>query len=361
MATMASEACAADDDSHSQASFGSSESSPSALDDAVVLKPCPEETRKMTLSCRPDNEGDDVRIDTSVDVDGMQKWCKDNVQCVGASHPPHIPPQIRSSDKGILPQRPSEARQRFIPEDGGSGVCSQIASSACDADWDWDWYFIEDMPQPIQAAKQEGPPTRLVNNPSSKFRPLPDRDVVHYLQERGFSALDCACWQLSDFSRWEKQMPSLSMSVSVHEEAGAHTWYSVECSLTKCSRSRRWVVPRRLKQLRHLRNAIAASLGEKTYRRLFRDEHGVRICFARRGAPRGTTSRLDSWLGQLSYIVNSAQAPPTVIALVLYFLHSPCVGQYLNDMSGGLREGGRWDPSSENLSKRLPNQVQCLS
>jgi len=170
-------------------------------------------------------------------------------------------------------------------------------------------------------------PTSLINHDST-FMPLQPDSCAPFLQARGFSAEDYRSWRLADLSEWPQHMPRLEVEVSSHEEAGPHTWYGVACTLDAGSQRRvEWTAPRRLTHLREFHDHFKAELGPDLYGKVFVDACGQRVHFAHRGGLVGTTKRLDAWFRAIAVAVNSGQAMPCMLALVLHFLRAPSLSQ----------------------------------
>jgi len=117
---------------------------------------------------------------------------------------------------------------------------------------------------------------------------------------------------------WRCSPPELSITVSGHCTVGQHTLYHVECSLAAFKEPFTWHATLRLKHIRQgLHDVVKTQLGS-SYQTYF-----IRIPFAHRGRPAGTTARLDAWCKRLAYCINAKLLPPVAMAAVLRLTSVP--------------------------------------
>lgn len=176
--------------------------------------------------------------------------------------------------------------------------------------------------------------------------PSEEPDLILFLRQYGYSAVDAANWRLAPGVGWEESGPSavpeknrlfhhhlrsgnlqsmttttvLSMGVVGHEEREGHTCYAIACSLSiRSSRMLEWQVWRRLSQVREgMHDRVKAELGPVVYTRYFKDAR-----FAPKGGLPGTTSKLSSWCSVLAHVINEGSALPRLTCHVLRFLGAP--------------------------------------
>lgn len=177
----------------------------------------------------------------------------------------------------------------------------------------------------------------IADTPSGLWKPLPRTEVVAFLEPYGIQA--------SNAHNWRGVPPDVSIRVSGHSSVNGHTLYHIECSLalpvglsrlaggtesfsmddveksseSMSSRSRlTWRAERRLADLRvGLHEPVHKALGS-SYNTYF-----VRVHFAHRLRPAGTTKRLDIWCNRLAYCINGKLTPPWITAEVLRVLGAP--------------------------------------
>mmetsp|Transcript_66680 Transcript_66680/g.208631 ORF Transcript_66680/g.208631 Transcript_66680/m.208631 type:complete len:267 (-) Transcript_66680:120-920(-) len=146
-------------------------------------------------------------------------------------------------------------------------------------------------------------------------RPLDRSRVPAFLETYGYIARDSLEW-------WDAPLPELTLQVRGHEKVGKHSYYAVDCSL---SRPGQWQSPyltwRSSLRLTHLRaglhDRVKQELGD-SYKKCFDGVH-----FAHRYALNGTTARLDAWCRKLANSITAKQATPAVAAFTLQLLGVP--------------------------------------
>eukprot|EP00747_Dinoflagellata_sp_TGD_P170430 gnl/TRDRNA2_/TRDRNA2_201955_c0_seq1.p1 gnl/TRDRNA2_/TRDRNA2_201955_c0~~gnl/TRDRNA2_/TRDRNA2_201955_c0_seq1.p1 ORF type:complete len:336 (+),score=49.77 gnl/TRDRNA2_/TRDRNA2_201955_c0_seq1:74-1081(+) len=140
--------------------------------------------------------------------------------------------------------------------------------------------------------------------------------VPPFLLAYGYEAASAAVWSESQTS---PSRPEMRLWILRHEEVDGHTWYLVECSLSRPGAAvLHWKAPRRLRQLReHLHDHVKSELGAE-YTACFQNAR-----FALRGGLPGTTERLDRWCARLASCINRRVVTPTVAAIALHFLGPP--------------------------------------
>lgn len=117
--------------------------------------------------------------------------------------------------------------------------------------------------------------------------------------------------------------PVLQICASGHIEEDGHTRYLLDLSLRPSAQggsvaSCSWRCKRRLAELReYLHDPVKEAMGAE-YQTHFADCH-----FAHRGAPPGTTARLDGWLSALAACVSRGVLTPPLCASVLRALDAP--------------------------------------
>mmetsp|Transcript_8539 Transcript_8539/g.22040 ORF Transcript_8539/g.22040 Transcript_8539/m.22040 type:complete len:344 (+) Transcript_8539:69-1100(+) len=179
-------------------------------------------------------------------------------------------------------------------------------------------------------ARGDGSGTHAAGGCATACAELELAAVPSFLEPYGYSARSA--------QEWLPPLPVMCLSVKGHEEDGGHTLYHVDCQLSRAVPPKRatpagWrcrpdVAPPlwhmecrtsvRLAQLRvGLHDLVKKQLGS-AYGRHF---HG--IPFAHRGAPPGTTARLDAWCRRLAERINDKAFPPCLAAAALRFLRAP--------------------------------------
>mmetsp|Transcript_816 Transcript_816/g.1646 ORF Transcript_816/g.1646 Transcript_816/m.1646 type:complete len:279 (-) Transcript_816:70-906(-) len=142
-----------------------------------------------------------------------------------------------------------------------------------------------------------------------------------FLAKYGYAAADDGTWERAPCAAgWGEDPGSqLELRVAGHHEADGHTWYEVECSLTAPKlRKLTWQGKRRLVHLREELHDVVKALMKNSY-----GEYFGAAPFAHKGAPRGTTARLNAWLGALAACINTGGCSPHVVSLTLKFLDVP--------------------------------------
>mmetsp|Transcript_102408 Transcript_102408/g.319023 ORF Transcript_102408/g.319023 Transcript_102408/m.319023 type:complete len:314 (-) Transcript_102408:134-1075(-) len=178
------------------------------------------------------------------------------------------------------------------------------------------------------------------SSPSPELpEPLADLDVPVFLRPYGYSATSHMSWG-------RQQPPELAIQVSHHSTIGKHTYYHLECTLTRVrepEEKRAWKVSRRLAHLREgLHDPLKRALGS-SYQTYFSGVH-----FAHHLRPSGTTSRLDSWCRRLAHCITAKLAPPEIAAAALRVLAAPTLAE--RSEQGGNRGGtGNADPPARVL------------
>jgi len=141
--------------------------------------------------------------------------------------------------------------------------------------------------------------------------------VVSYLSAYGFPAVDADMWQM------ESSLPNVLLRVVAHDEIDGHTHYLLVCEVSpfqKCNGlEHSWGAKKRLQELRSsLHDSVKQALGDEAYR-----IHFGATPFARRGGPRGTTARLNSWLQALKVCVSKRSLRPRLVADLLLWFDAP--------------------------------------
>lgn len=268
----------------------------------------------------PANEGEDLVLDAcdiaSFDVEDMKRWCEGSGHCVGFAY--------WVEGRGKFP-----LSLCFHPKEKDTGFDEH--SAVWKAEKAWQWYYIRERAQAAggeeeaqEVAAVESMSTSLINHDHS-FKPLSPTLMASFLEARGFPTIGPGSWRLVDLQEWQSQMPHLFCSVVSHEEAGAHTWYSLQCQLKipNCTEGLSWLAPRRLVHMREFHDRLKVELGTEAYLQVFVDEAGQRIHFANRGGLVGTTARLNAWFCALVAAINAGHATPSLVAMLLHFLRAP--------------------------------------
>lgn len=154
----------------------------------------------------------------------------------------------------------------------------------------------------------------------SDFVPLAPLVIAPYLEPYGYAAIDDKTWRVrpGTLAATHAAVPRMELRVAGHEEVDGRTMYTIACSLIDMSVRTDWVTKRRLVQLREdLHDSVKAELGDDY------QSHFANAPFAHKGGVPGTTARLDTWFSTLADCISRGQAPPVVVALVLYFLEAP--------------------------------------
>lgn len=153
---------------------------------------------------------------------------------------------------------------------------------------------------------------------ASKAPPDPS-STVPYIMLFGYSASDAKHWTKAGTA----PLPQLQINVIEHAEVADHTWYTIDCALTKGGDENngeavRWQTARRLCHCRELwYTHVKCDLGPE-YNECFSGAH-----FAHHGALAGTTSRLSAWCQALAACINSGFASPYIVGLTFRFLDAP--------------------------------------
>jgi len=155
-----------------------------------------------------------------------------------------------------------------------------------------------------------------------------DDDVVTLLSKFGFAPQDAQSWG------GNTSPPELRFTTDGHREMGkpGHTWYAIVGKIIEGqSSARSWMVERRLVHVRSmLYEPLRREWGDKKYSRYFKNRP-----FPRRGAPPGTTARLQSWLNAMSEAISFGATSPAFIASIFRFLEAPTLcedaGQSMSD------------------------------
>lgn len=276
----------------------------------------------VVMDVLPEAEGEDLPLDSTFrrdfSIEEMKSWCEKNAHCVGFSHWADGRDMFHSAGWFYPKERDSG-----FDEDSVVWVKNKYDEQV------WHWYYIKERAQ--LKADTALPPqvlaaTSLINHDAT-FSPLPAESVVPFLEARGFTAMDidANAWRLASHLQWCRWMPTFVANVRCHEEVGAHTWYTVEGTLTTpdCEQSVSWKAPRRLTHLRELHDLLKLEMGSKAYGATFVDSSGNRIQFANRGGFPGTTSRLDAWFCALAIWMNAGGLSPVAVGIVLHFLRAP--------------------------------------
>jgi len=269
----------------------------------------------------PEIEGDDLVFDRQtaqdIDVESMKRWCESNSHCVGFAH--------------WAGKRKSFHIEGFVfPKERHTGFDERTVVWVKDKypGQVWHWYYIKERAH-SNRVDIDGPSTVVSStsliNANAAYVPLADGTIPEYLLERGFAALDTITWALAGPSEWAHRMPVVRFAVRNHEEAGSHTWYTLEaCFYTPdCTQRQAWKAPRRLLHVRQFRDHLRSSLGKEGYNRIFTTNTGERVPFAARGGVPGTTLKLDAWLCALANTINDGATTPAVVAATLHFLRAP--------------------------------------
>mmetsp|Transcript_40402 Transcript_40402/g.90586 ORF Transcript_40402/g.90586 Transcript_40402/m.90586 type:complete len:428 (+) Transcript_40402:196-1479(+) len=139
--------------------------------------------------------------------------------------------------------------------------------------------------------------------------------VKNYLESYGYKVLSSAEWARKP----AKNGSVLDIIVDGHLEEDGHTHYRIVCTLTvKERQALRWLATRRLSQIREELHDIAKTALAASYDSVF-----TGAPFAIKGAPAGTTSRLQKWLGAFAASANQGIASPHLVAQAFYFLAAP--------------------------------------
>mmetsp|Transcript_106406 Transcript_106406/g.297974 ORF Transcript_106406/g.297974 Transcript_106406/m.297974 type:complete len:383 (-) Transcript_106406:255-1403(-) len=280
----------------------------------------------------PEDEGDDLPMDPedrrSFDIEAAKRWCESNAHCVGFAHWADKR-NVFHFDGWIYPKE----RSTGFDERTCSWASEKYEGEV------WHWYYIKERARSSEAGQAVSKPrskTTLING-DARYEPLSKEAVPSYLADRGYAALDTLTWALVGPSEWENRMPVVAFSVTRHEEAGAHTWYTVEAELAAIDGSarQRWKAPRRLLHMRQFHDYLKQLLSADGYDRIFSSCAGGRVPFASRGGMPGTTSKLHTWLCALANAVNDGRTTPAVVAATLHFLRAPVL---LDDGGGNSGE-----------------------
>lgn len=165
-------------------------------------------------------------------------------------------------------------------------------------------------------------PNAHVADLGSKVGFVPAGEVREYLQRFGYSATSESSWEAGAARPDLLLGPIHGHSEKNNTSGSTHTWYTVHGSLSNVrgsqSKATCWQVERRLVHLRMLlHDPLRIELGS-SYDSLFSGAH-----FAHRSGPRGTTTRLESWLGMLAKQINVGRISPKLVAMVLRSLEAP--------------------------------------
>jgi len=191
---------------------------------------------------------------------------------------------------------------------------------------------------------------------ATKLKSDADVDVAQFLSKFGFVPPDAQSW--GDHT----SPPELRFTIDGHREMGTpiyHTWYAIVGKLMAGqSSARSWMVERRLVHVRSmLYEPLRREWGEQEYGRYFKDRP-----FPRRGAPPGTTARLQSWLTALSEAISFGAISPAFTASIFRFLEAPTLhedaGQSVVDRTHQDTHdgtGGALDASRHDASKNEPD------
>jgi len=292
---------------------------------------------------------DSAREDRGVSSNGISEIAyQDEMNDVSPLH--HEPP--RFDTMGEFDQR----EQNTLPGiDGTSAPESPLVGTPCQAPPDLE---LEAASAAVKSCKDEGPNRIIVDFDSS--------DVCKVSNSLGAAAIPCSTpqmWQDCCLSAptssegghhvprflepygYAAQAPDVWLSsplhgphwdlrVDGHSELDNHTYYHLQCTFSSQQRSlhMQWTCYRQLSLLRLELHDVAKRLLGKSYAEVFSDAP-----FARRGAPSGTTERLQKWLRSLAWCVNRGLAPPALVAQLLHFLQPP-----VQSIGGG---GGAAAPS----------------
>mmetsp|Transcript_27320 Transcript_27320/g.63678 ORF Transcript_27320/g.63678 Transcript_27320/m.63678 type:complete len:202 (-) Transcript_27320:74-679(-) len=143
---------------------------------------------------------------------------------------------------------------------------------------------------------------------------MADERMLDILRAHGYRALSQKVWAKAE------PKPKLALNVTEHIEIKGHTCYCIHCGIFREDGRETWVASLRLAHLRELRKVLKQLLGNVGYLKLFPDyEDG----FALRGAPPGTSKRLDQWLKRLAYSANQGLLNPVAVYRMLLFLQAP--------------------------------------
>eukprot|EP00931_Biecheleriopsis_adriatica_P108178 TRINITY_DN82515_c0_g1_i1.p1 TRINITY_DN82515_c0_g1~~TRINITY_DN82515_c0_g1_i1.p1 ORF type:complete len:353 (-),score=71.01 TRINITY_DN82515_c0_g1_i1:262-1218(-) len=154
----------------------------------------------------------------------------------------------------------------------------------------------------------------------SLMGPVEGSEEPGYLRQFGYEAASYELWPEASDER--RAWPKMTIGqINGHVEEAGHTWYNLLCHMKIAGvATRHWQCQRRLCHLRSmLYEPVKAALGDK-YKEYFKEAR-----FASRGAPKGTTDKLQAWLSTWGDCINDRRISPRLVALTLRFLQSPAL------------------------------------
>mmetsp|Transcript_4779 Transcript_4779/g.8212 ORF Transcript_4779/g.8212 Transcript_4779/m.8212 type:complete len:214 (+) Transcript_4779:96-737(+) len=154
--------------------------------------------------------------------------------------------------------------------------------------------------------------------------------VIEVLSSFGYTAHSVEGWD-------KAELPALNFRVTDHAEMHGHTCYHVHCGLRHQVSQLAWVAYMRLAHLRELRKVVKQIMGNASYLSLFPE---CEDNFALRGAPPGTTKRLDKWLKRIAVFANQRKLPPMAVYRMLLFMQAPLPSTNARDVLSSRTNGG---------------------
>mmetsp|Transcript_47831 Transcript_47831/g.111569 ORF Transcript_47831/g.111569 Transcript_47831/m.111569 type:complete len:219 (+) Transcript_47831:122-778(+) len=142
---------------------------------------------------------------------------------------------------------------------------------------------------------------------------MAEERVIELLRSFGYGACSVEGWD-------KAELPTLAFRVTDHAELHGHTFYHVPCVLQHQVSQIAWHTKLRLAHLRELRKVVKQIMGNASYLSLFPE---CKDNFALRGAPPGTTKRLDTWLKRIALSANQRKLPPIAVYRMLLFMQVP--------------------------------------